>query len=137
VKPTKYEYSATVHRVVDGDTVYFKLESSYGISVDFGFGILDFLELKKEAIVEFRLAGIDTPETVGATRDAGLAAKVALERLLGAGKIRLVSHKADKYGRWLADVYVTRAVDGVEIDVCQELIKGGYAKPYDGGTKRP
>ena len=45
------------------------------------------------------------------------------------GKIRVVTSKTDKYGRWLADIYVTDS-DGVEFNVNKRLIEGGFAVPY-------
>lgn len=124
-----YEYQATVHRIVDGDTVYFRLTKEFTISVDFGFNIKDTVALAKDAIIDFRLRGINTPEIVGVSKAAGLASKDELTRLLGLGPIRLVSYKADKYGRYLAEVFV-KLEDGTELNVNQELINGGFAVPY-------
>jgi endonuclease YncB( thermonuclease family) len=42
--------------------------------------------------------------------------------------LRVVSYKADKYGRWLADIFV--GVDGVEKNANQLLIEAGHAVPY-------
>jgi micrococcal nuclease len=109
-----YEYKASLIRVVDGDTVW--------LDVDLGFNV--------HAAFDFRLVGLNTPETVGATRTAGLTAKAELERLLSLGSLRLVSTKSDKYGRWLATIYVKQA-DGVEINVNDILIKTGFAVPYN------
>lgn len=110
-----YEYKAKLVRVVDGDTVW--------LDVDLGFNV--------HVTLDFRLAGLNTPEVVGATKIAGVAAKVELERLLGLGTLRIVSTKSDKYGRWLATLYVLPAT-GAEIDVNQALLSGGFAIPYDG-----
>lgn len=113
-----YEYNAKPTRVVDGDTVW--------LDVDLGFGV--------HATSDFRLYGIDTPELIGATRVAGLAAKAELERLLAIGSLRIETHKgdeADKYGRWLANIYVRRA-DGSELHVNALLVSGRFAKPYFG-----
>ncbi len=110
-----YEYNAKVIRVVDGDTVW--------LDVDLGFGV--------HANLDFRLNGINTPEVVGTTRVAGLAAKAELERLLAIGSLRIVTHKADKYGRWLADVFVKQS-DGVEVSANAALERCGLATPYFG-----
>lgn len=112
---TGYDYDATVVRVVDGDTVW--------LDVDLGFGL--------RAHYDFRLYGINTPEVIGSSRVAGLAAKAEAERLLGLGPLRIVSYKSDKYGRWLADLYVKPAT-GAEIWVNDALLKGGFAQPYLG-----
>lgn len=115
-----YEYKAKLSRVVDGDTLY--------LFVDLGFRVT--ME------VEFRLNGLNTPEVVGASRTAGLAAKAELERLLSLGSIRVVSTKSDKYGRWLCDLFV-KGVDGFEANVNKELLQGGFALPYDGTGPKP
>ena len=86
-----YEYSATIRRVVDGDTV--------DVTLDLGFDILYNSRI--------RLHGIDTPES--RTRDLeekkyGLAAKAFVEDYLPVGSIRTlttVKDKAGKYGRIL------------------------------------
>lgn len=124
-----YEYQATVHRIVDGITVHFKLTKEFVLSVDFGFNIKDTVALAKDAIINFRLRGINTPEIIGVSKAAGLASKDELTRLLGLGPIRLVSYKPDKYGRYLAEVFV-KLEDGTELNVNQELINGGFAVPY-------
>lgn len=107
-----YEYRASLVKVVDGDTVW--------LNVDLGFNV--------HANVDFRLAGINTPETVGATRTAGLAASAELMRLLQLGPIRVVSSKTEKYGRWLAQIYVSTPAG--EVDVNKALVDGGFAVPF-------
>lgn len=93
----QYEYPATVHRVVDGDTVYLKLSKTFTLPVDFGFNILDKVLLLKEATIEFRLYGINTPEVVGVTKPAGLASAAELSRLhcTCPGKSTLIGHQTD------------------------------------------
>lgn len=108
-----YEYRASLVRVVDGDTVF--------LDVDLGFRV--------HATLDFRLLGLDTPEVVGATKTAGLASKSELERLLALGTLRVVSTKSDKYGRWLATIFV-RLPDGSELNVNDALLTGGFAVPY-------
>lgn len=80
----------------------------------------------------FRIVGINAPETHGASRDRGLAAKAALARLLPAGSLaRAVLHGREKYGRVLADLY------GAGGSVAQALLAGGLALPWDGTGARP
>lgn len=110
-----YEYNAKVVRIVDGDTVW--------LDVDLGFGI--------HANLDFRLLGINTPEIVGATKVAGLAAKAELQRLLALGSLRVETHKSDKYGRWLATLFV-KPGDGAEVNVNAQLELGKFATPYLG-----
>jgi micrococcal nuclease len=118
-----YEYNARLTRVVDGDTVW--------LDVDLGFGV--------HTNSDFRLFGIDTPEVIGATRAAGLAAKAELERLLSLGTLRIETHKgdeSDKYGRWLANLYVLQT-NGVELHVNALLVAGRFAKAYFGKGPKP
>lgn len=106
-----WTYRATVHRVVDGDTIDF--------DIDLGFYV------RKR--VRARLAGIDTPEIYGVRHDseeykAGIEASVVTRHLLPVGsQCRLTTEKTGKYGRWIA--HVTNA-EG--IDVNSTLIDHGY-----------
>ena len=87
-----FEYSCTIVKVVDGDTV--------DVDIDIGFGVW----LKKQRI---RLYGIDTPES--RTRDLeekkyGLVAKAFVLAHLPLGSTRTlttVQDKTGKYGRIL------------------------------------
>ena len=87
-----FEYSCTIVKVVDGDTV--------DVDIDLGFGVW----LKKQRI---RLYGIDTPES--RTRDLeekkyGLAAKAFVLACLPIGStqtLTTVQDKTGKYGRIL------------------------------------
>ena len=87
-----FEYSCTIVKVVDGDTV--------DVDIDLGFGVW----LKKQRI---RLYGIDTPES--RTRDLeekkyGNAAKAFVLAHLPVGETRTlitVQDKTGKYGRIL------------------------------------
>jgi endonuclease YncB( thermonuclease family) len=123
-----YEYAGTLVRVIDGDTVVLSLRRTIVAEIDFGFYVKDKLSLDKTAEVTFRLKGINTPEVVGENKAAGLAAKAFLTDLLVGKPLRVVSYKADKYGRWLADIFV--GVDGVEKNANQLLIEAGHAVPY-------
>jgi micrococcal nuclease len=109
-----YEYKAVVNRVVDGDTVW--------MDVDLGFMITVRLD--------FRLAGINAPEVIGASKACGLKSKAELERLLSLGRIRAITSKSDKYGRWLAQLYVD-CQDGSVIDVNATMVVGGFAVLYN------
>ena len=133
--PSPYVYDATVHRVVDGDTVYLKLTKTFEFPVDFGFRIMDVVKLEKTTVVNFRLLGIDTPEVVGSQKAEGLKATTELVRLLALGPLKVYTYKPDKYGRWLARIEVT-VEDGTVVDVNEELLRGGFAKPYEGKGPR-
>lgn len=134
-----YEYAATVVRVLDGDTAHFRLTKTFTHEVDFGFSIRDTMALTKSTELSFRFFGINCPEihsTDPVLKDRGLKAKAEVERLLALGPIRLVSYRPDKYGRWLADVYVTPP-GKPEIWVNQDLIRQGHALPYNGDGAKP
>lgn len=128
-----YTYEGTCVRVIDGDTVVLRLAKTFTLDVDFGFHVKDTMALTKSAEITFRLNGINTPEVVGASKTAGLAAKAALEGMIVGKSLRVVSHKPDKYGRWLADIYV----QGETASVNQRMIEGGFALPWDGNGPKP
>lgn len=84
-----YSYAANLRRVIDGDTVV--------LDLDLGFRLWRENE-------SYRLARIDAPEL----RDepAGPAARDALAAHLGAAASLMVqTSRADKYGRWLVELY--------------------------------
>lgn len=107
-----YTYNATVIRWVDGDTVWLR--------VDLGFRL--FME------GDFRLFGLDTPEH---NKPGGTEATTFSKTMAPAGTaVLLKSYKdPDKYGRWLADIFV--GADSVNL----ALIASGNAVSYFGGKK--
>ena len=114
-----YEYSATLVKIVDGDTV--------DVLIDLGFNTT-----KKERV---RLLGIDTPES--ATKDLaekklGIEAKEYITQwFVKNTPFRLQTTKDDKYGRILG---VFTGLDGKTLNT--RLVDEGYAWAYDGGTKK-
>lgn len=120
------EYTFTeveVVRVIDGDTVYLRLHRTY----DPGFK----QTVRWESELDFRLARINTPELKSsdpAEREKALAAKAALTDLLTkeASTLRAVTLKADKYGRYLVELFAGHP----EFNINDELIRLGHAKPY-------
>ena len=115
-----FEYSCTIVKVIDGDTV--------DVDIDLGFGVW----LKKQRI---RLYGIDTPES--RTRDTeekvfGLEAKAYLKtRLENCEKLIVKTEKDGKYGRMLGWFYSHEGETSINI----EMVEKGYAWEYDGGKK--
>ena len=108
-----FHYAAKLIRVVDGDTVW--------LNVDLGFTV--------HVEICFRLLGINAPELYGTPGTAGKDAKAHLEQLLLQGALTLRSEKplkTDKYGRWLADVIITRS-DGSSFNVNQQMVTDGHA----------
>lgn len=110
----EYRHAAVV-RVVDGDTARLNLDLGNAVRWE----------------ENFRLAGIDAPErgTPGADAATGY-----LEGLLSAGLSRVVTHKPDKYGRWLVDLYIA-APQGGEQHVNRAMVVGGFAVEYSGGVR--
>lgn len=103
-----YEYKATVTKVKDGDTLV--------LDIDLGFSII-----YKNQVV--RLARINTPET---STTEGLTVKDIVTKLLlnKIVVIKTTKDKKDKYGRYLAEVYV----DGLNIN--DYLLENNYATKY-------
>ncbi len=115
MKPS-YVYNAKITNVVDGDTI--------DAEVDVGFMMT--------AKIRFRLYGLDTMETNDkdpAKKELGLKAKQLLTQLLTGKQAVLHTYKTDKYGRWLAEIYL----DDESVNV--RLLSEGLAIPYFGGTK--
>ena len=118
----KYEYTAKLQRVVDGDTC--------DALIDLGFDTW----VKKR----IRLKGVDTWEC--RTRDLdekkkGLAAKAFTKDLLensDDGKFALRSHGVGKYGRVLGELFVK----GETKSVNDLLLENGHAYEYEGGKKK-
>jgi endonuclease YncB( thermonuclease family) len=83
--------------------------------------------------ISVRILGIDSPEIRSddpCERQSAFKAKEALKAILKKAKrIDLTSIGRDKYFRVLAEV----DVDGV--NVAEQMLKEGYAVPYDGGHR--
>ncbi len=112
MEDVRFHYGADVLRVVDGDAI--------DVRVDLGFRI--YREMR------VRLYGLDTPETFGVKKGSGeyTAEKKATEYLRERieGKpvlLRTYKDTAEKYGRYLATVYLD------DVNVNEELIRRGYA----------
>ena len=135
-----------VTRVIDGDTIQVKHSIDVGHRSEHVLG------------VTYRLAGINTPELVGSTKEAGLTAKVYLEHLIdeanrlgpmpGEGLVIQSAH-LDKYGRRLAvlvpfndyvrdrailngDLWIDNYFDELSWNVSlnAKLVRAGHAVEY-------
>ena len=121
-----FEYSCTIVKVVDGDTV--------DVDIDIGFGVW----LKKQRI---RLYGIDTPES--RTRDLeekkyGLVAKAFVEASLPVGstrKLTTVKDKTGKYGRILGKFKAYDSDLDAWVNMNQWMIVKHLAVEYHGQSK--
>ena len=83
--------------------------------------------------IPIRVRGVDCPEIKGGSNETKALAKQAkkfTKNFLNSGKIILRNCGRDKYFRLLCEVKVNGQ------DLSTELIKAGYAMPYDGGTKQ-
>lgn len=119
-----YEYQAYVKRVIDGDTIE--------VSVDLGF--------RMSMDTPVRLFGVNAPETnskIAKERIVAKEAKAFLEDRILSRIVRIKTVKPrDKYGRWLADVFlIGRDIESESIN--NQLISVGLAKPWDGQGEKP
>ena len=97
--------------------------------------------------IPVRLAGIDAPEMHSnnlAERDAARHARAGLERFVLHRRVRLERVGKDKYGRFLARVWLPATALGSNDDVTKAevcvndwIVLQKFAVPYDGGTKAP
>lgn len=115
-----YNYMAELEHVVDGDTI--------DIKIDLGFDI----KLTKRV----RIYNVDTPELRSSNefeREMARYVKdVVLRKLIGKQLYIKTIKDSDKYGRYLADVYV----EDEEGSLSEFLINRGFAKKYDGRGRR-
>ena len=108
-----YLYNATLVKVVDGDTV--------DLNVDLGF--------YNTAKIRFRFTGMDAPEVRGESRVEGKRSKeYVIDKLTHAKRIRVVSEKTGKWGRWLGTIYYDNG-DGL-INLNESMVTEGYAVEY-------
>jgi micrococcal nuclease len=111
-----YTYSGLITKITDGDTVK--------IDIALGFGIL----LEDQV---FRLYGINTPELKDKdplVKKSAIEAKEFLRSLLLNKEVRIqtIKDKKEKYGRYLAKIWVEQ--DGQEVLVNKIMVDKGFAK---------
>ena len=123
-----WNYSATVTKVVDGDTI--------DVVIDLGFDI----KIRQRV----RVAGVDTPEKRTRNKEEkklGLDATFWLEDQLTAAvnsgyaltiRTELDKGATGKYGRLLGWLYIGDAT----VSLNEQMVEEGYAWEYDGGTKQ-
>ena len=102
-----YEYNATVQKIVDGDTI--------DVMIDLGFDVF--------RVERVRLARINCPELKTAE---GVLARAHVYDIVN-GKsvvIKTSKNKFDRYGRWLAEVYVG------DLNLSDDLLQKNLAVPY-------
>lgn len=114
---------AIVTNVVDGDTLWLRLDLGWHITYD----------------ARCRLLGVNAPELV--TDEGRDARRFVIDALVGAGvylhddrtgervhPVTFVSHSLDKYGRPLGQVLVSTP-QGATFDLGLELMQAGHAVP--------
>ena len=123
-----WNYSATVTKVVEGDTI--------DVVIDLGFDI----KIRQRV----RVAGVDTPEKRTRNKEEkklGLDATFWLEDQLtdavNSGYALTIRTELDKgatgkYGRLLGWLYIGDAT----VSLNEQMVEEGYAWEYDGGTKQ-
>lgn len=116
-----FEYTATILKVVDGDTI--------DVLVDLGMGVY-----RKERL---RFSRINAWETRGEHREKGLLAKARVKDLLPVESkiiIKTEKDKRGKYGRYLAEIIVP-ASDWKELEedtnLNDLLLNEGHAVLYN------
>jgi endonuclease YncB( thermonuclease family) len=111
-------YAAQVLRVIDGDTFAARVQLWQGVSVDTHIRLrdIDAAELHARCAREFAKA---------------LAARAALQTMLADGSVTISRIGTDKYGGRIDASVATRRIP----DVSAALLRGGYARRYDGGRR--
>jgi endonuclease YncB( thermonuclease family) len=111
-------YPARVVRVIDGDTFAARVRVRPGVEVE----------------TRVRLRSIDAPELHARCAREYLkaeAARVALQRILSAGGLTISQVGHDKYRGRIDAAVATRTI----ADVSAAMLKGGFARSYDGGRR--
>lgn len=107
-KTRDYIYNADLIRIIDGDTIE--------VDLDLGFRITQRIPV--------RLAHINAPEM---RTPEGKAAKEHLAVIMGTQTMLLKTFKPkDKYGRYLAEVYVQGTL------INKKMVLDGHATKYGG-----
>ena len=146
-----YDYTARLLDAHDGDTVKLCVDLGFTTRAlpkdrDFGFHLyLEAGHLRKHDT--FRVLGIDAPEL--STPRGKIARAYALDWLalncaqdthagVPAYRLRIVTEKdsQEKYGRFLATVYGTKAGRGNE-SLAVDMVATGNALAWDGKGARP
>ena len=112
-----YKYKAIITNVVDGDTVDARVDLGFTVSVD----------------VRFRLYGIDTAEMNSVDEEQRELAKQAKQYLTNTilnKEVLIKTHKPDKFGRWLVEIFISE-----DYTINNLLLEKKLAKSYYGGTR--
>lgn len=120
-----YEYAAKVIKIVDGDTV--------DLHIDLG--------LETFVATRVRLYGINAPDYKEGV-DLKSAATHHLTSLLAlpgsewmyqpyyALTVRTIKDKKEKYGRYLAQIWLSHQNPDTNLSINEVMVKDGFAVPY-------
>ena len=114
----QYVYRTRVVRVIDGDSMVLEIDLGCHVTIT----------------RPVRLLGVDTPEVVGVTREAGIAAREWAREWAASRRVIVETRldANDKFGRLLATIYRT----GDPVSLNASLIEAGHAVGYDGKGPR-
>lgn len=122
-----FQYEATLLKIIDGDTLRLNIDLGFHVTIE---ATVRLARINTPEIVSFTAKGIDDP------------AKRFIMQNLPVGSVCVAEiTRTEKYGRWLADIYFQLGVsDRVKImetprNLNNELVRNGFAAPYDGGRK--
>ncbi len=109
-----YHYKAKIIEVYDGDTC----------TIDIDLGLHTWIKGEK-----IRLTRINAPELRGTERTKGLKSRDFLRSLILDKEvfIETIKDKKEKYGRYLAEVWLEDD-KGIFININDEMVKNGFAK---------
>ena len=112
-----YIYNAKILSIIDGDSLQ--------VEIDLGF----YVNIRER----MRLSGIDTAEMNSPIPEMRkLAQEAKAFMLTHVGKnVLLKSFKKDKYGRFLAEIFLEDDSESLNV----KLVTSGLAKSYNGGPR--
>lgn len=103
-----FVYPAVCERVIDGDT--------YVMRIDLGFQV--------SVTLPVRLRGVNTPEVVGAERQAGLDAKTYAATVIQGLPVTVRSYlDRQSFARWVCDVWTAGGASLADL-----IIENGYGE---------
>lgn len=113
VKYSPYVYKAFITSVFDGDSCTAKLDLGMHVSME----------------IKIRLYGINAPEIRGADKLAGIQSRDHLRSMILMRDVIIKTYKdkTEKYGRWLADIFVD------DVNINQKMVQDGHAIVYGEG----
>ena len=106
---------AYIQRVIDGDT----------------FDVILHPVPDEQRRIRLRLAGVDTPEMKGASKEAGgISTEWVRNELDGVDHVSVSIDKVDSFGRWIGSVTYKKKGENYSCDLAEELLSAGMAQVY-------